>query len=133
MRKYVVITLANSNICTSFKRALKYLPAQNFIKTMEVALTLRNFSFYTSSETIYIQGTVQVKKPIEGHQNRLAAFDGIKSGSKINLKYSCSDQETINLLVSERLLRIRSKEISLPDDPSRCITFIAESIEKCEI
>ena len=100
---------------------------------MEIALTLRNFSFYTSSETIYIQGTVQVKKPIEGHQNRLAAFEGIKSGSKINLKYSCSDPETINLLVSERLLRIRSKEISLPEDPSRCITFIADSIEKCEI
>ena len=52
-----------------------FVPTQIFagseyIKTMEVALTLRNFSFYTSSETIYLQGTVQVKKPIEGHQNR---------------------------------------------------------------
>lgn len=100
---------------------------------MEVALALRNFSYYTSSETLYIQGTVQIKNSIEGQTKNCSTYAEIKKGSKINLKYLTADSEKINLLVSERLVKIRSTELSLPTEPTRCVTFIADSIEKCEI
>ena len=100
---------------------------------MEVVLSLGNFSYYTSSETFYIKGTVLIKKNIEGDTNQSPAFGEIKKGSKVNLRFRHSDHQKVSLLLTEKIIRVRSLEIVKPTDPSRGITFVAESIAKCEI
>lgn len=100
---------------------------------MEVVLQLRNFSFYTSSETVYIQGTVLSKKDRNPPKAKEHFFENIKPGSKINCKYPCSDPEKLNYLFTERLLRIHSQDVVIPDDPNRCVSFAIDKLEKCEI
>ena len=105
---------------------------------MEVILTVRNFSYYTSSESAFIHGTVLVKKPIETDSKHSTAFETVEKGSKIGFKFPCSEDKLtkIALLATESILKIKSKEI-VPAEPTRFnqfgITYIADEIVKCEI
>ena len=110
-------------------------PGSEFLKlNMEIVLSLRNFSFYTSSETAYLQGTVLIKKHLENSENLVAAFAEIQKGSKLNFRFRCKDQPDVSeILFSEKIVKIKTSEIITPNDPSRCISFVAESVERCEI
>ena len=99
---------------------------------MEVVLQLRKYSFYTSSETTYIQETVLIKKEIPAPKKKEHYFHDIKKESKLNLKFECSDPEKLRILLTERVVKIRSQDI-VPLDQSKSITFIIEDILPCEI
>ena len=100
---------------------------------MEIALCIRNFSYYSTSETVYVTGTVFKKQDLEIESPVDPQFKEVKKNSKINLKLAGADPETIRILSSERIVKIRSEEVVKPTDPSRCITFIAKSVTSCEI
>ena len=100
---------------------------------MEIALCIRNFSYYSTSETVYISGTVFKKLDFESQSPVDNQFNEVKKNSKINLKLASADPETIRILTSERIVKIRSEEILKPTEPSRCITFIAKSVKSCEL
>ena len=105
---------------------------------MEVILTVRNFSYYASSESAFIHGTVLVKKPINTDSKHTIAFENVEKGSKIAFKLPCSEDKLnkIGLLITESILKIKSKEI-VSSEPTRFnqfgITYIADEIVKCEI
>ena len=100
---------------------------------MEIALQLRCYSFYTSSQTIYIQGTVLLKKKLTPPPTKEHYFENITTGSKLNLKYECSDPEKVKLLLTERVVRITSQDIFIPTDQSKGFSYIVQGLEKCEI
>lgn len=101
---------------------------------MEVALSLRNFSYYTTSEQIYFQGTVfKIIQTQEKEENDCLHFRDIKIGSKLHFRYSSSDQSKLALLLKERIIKVETKEVLKPIDTSRCVTFIASDIKPCEI
>ena len=100
---------------------------------MEVALSLRNFSYYASSETIYIHGTVFKKVELEQTKKIDRLFVDVTTNSKIGFQVSEFDQELINLLLTERILKVRSTEILRPIDSRYTATFVAESVQKCGI
>ena len=100
---------------------------------MEIALSLKNFSYYTSSESVYIQGTVYKKVDLELDQKIDRHFEDVKKNSKISIKSADCTPELINLLLSERIVKIRSTEIIKPIDSTRCVTYLADSITSCVI
>ena len=100
---------------------------------MEIALSLRSFSYYTSSESVYIQGTVFKKIDIESDQKRDRHFEDVKPNTKISFKTPDCTPELLKLLLSERILKIRSKEVLKPIDSTRAVTFVADSISPCAI
>ena len=100
---------------------------------MEVALSLRNFSYYTSTESVFIQGTVYKKTQLELNQKIDRHFEDVQINSKISFKASKSDPELIRLLLTERIVKIRSTEILKPIDSTRSVTYLAESIKQCAI
>ena len=101
---------------------------------MNIVLALRNFSFYTGSETCYIQGKVfEIKKDPQNSKPNASRFADIRVGSTINLKYPCNDPAGLAILITDKIIRVRSAEFILPTDPNRGITFVAETIAKCEI
>ena len=99
---------------------------------MEVALSLRNFSFYTSSETVYLRGTVFQKIDLEPVKEVERHFQNVKTNTAISLRLKTFDPEVVNLLLTHRILKIRSTEI-LPLDTQGRITFVADSVQKCGI
>ena len=99
---------------------------------MEVALSLRNFSYYASSETIYLRGTVFQKVDLQPAKEIERHFQNVKNNSAISLRLKTFDSDVIKLLLSDRIFKIRSTEV-LPLDSSGRVTFIADSLEKCGI
>ena len=105
---------------------------------METVISLRNFSYYTSSETVFIHGTVLIKKPIEINSKYSKSFEDVEKGSKVSFKLFCDEkkEEKISLISTESILRVRSTEIHTPESTrfnQFGITYIAEEISKCEI
>ena len=100
---------------------------------MEIALSLKSFSYYTTSESVYIQGTVYKKTNLELNQKIDRHIEDVKKNSKISLKSTDCSPELINLLLSERIVKVRSTEIIKPIDSTRCVTYLADSITACEI
>ena len=111
----------------------RYSRSEFFIQKMEIVLSLKKFSFYSSNETAYLVGTVFRKTELELPIPADKLFDGVTKNSQINLKYSCSDIEKLRLLFTERLLKIRSIEVNQATDPTRAHTFVANSISPCEL
>ena len=100
---------------------------------MEIALSLKSFSYYNSTESVFIQGTVYKKIDLELNKKVDRHFEDVKKNSKISLKSADCTPELLNLLLSERIVKIRSTEILKPIDSTRCVTYLADSITACEI
>ena len=104
-----------------------------FEHKMEVALVLKSYSFYNSSEIVYIKGQVLIKKDLEAPANCEHFFEKIKPGSKINCQFAFSNPEEIRLLHTERIVKLKTQAVSIPEDPKYSVSFIAQEIIKCEI
>lgn len=104
-----------------------------FHHKMEIVLQLRNYSYYTSSETVYIQGTVLIKKELLPPVCKQHYFEGVKKGSKLNLKFACSDPEKVKILLTERVVKIISNDVFIPDDLNKSHSFIVNELQQCEI
>ena len=100
---------------------------------MEIALSIKSFSYYSTSETVYISGTVFKKIDLERPENLECYFREVRKNSKINLRVQFSKPEEILVLLAEKIVKVKSTEIIKPTEPTRCITFIAESVKPCEI
>ena len=100
---------------------------------MEIALSLKSFSYYNSTESVFIQGTVYKKIDLELNKKVDRHFEDVKKNSKISLKSADCTPDLLNLLLSERIVKVRSTEILKPIDSTRCVTYLADSITACEI
>lgn len=101
---------------------------------MEIVLSLKKFSFYSSNGIAYICGTVFRKTEITSPTPTDKILQELTQNSVINLKYDCEfDPEKVKILVTERIVKIRCFEVLKPTDPNRSHTFVASSLQACEL
>lgn len=98
---------------------------------MEVVLSLKKFTFYSSTRVAYICGTVFQKTDLETPKTRDRLLEELAKNSLINLKFDCADPEKLKFLITDRIVKIKIFDVIKSTDPNRSHTFVADSLELC--
>ena len=101
---------------------------------MKLAIQLYNFSYYHSSDTIYIVGTVY---EISDHKTRLQTSVLLQpehlENKRLNFQYAGKDIKDVLPLLKARIVNAEVESVEESKDPKHGPKYIISRIERCAL
>ena len=100
---------------------------------MEITLLNTQFSYYFSSQAVYLTGEVldHTTPELSCHHPYKNAFDSIKNGLKINLKYTGDDTRQVLDILTHRIVKVQVVSLEVPQDTRFKEKFIFTEAALC--
>ena len=101
---------------------------------MKLGIQLYNFSYYHSSDTAYIIGTVvKVKQTTDDKITNILLEPSYLENKKLNFKYTGKDIPQVLNLLRDRIVKVTVTEVEDSKDPKHGPKYIITKVEQCDI